>query len=103
MEIKIDITPEKIDEMVRKNLVEAAIGQSIIKEVQECLKAGSYNSPIKLGVQKLINRLVEEVLDQPENQAIVREAVLKVVTVDVMREVSENAVKKLQDKARSDY
>lgn len=100
MEVKIEITAEQIDQMVRKSLVEAAIGKSIIREVQECLKADSYNSPIKEGVKKAIQKIVDEVLCMPENQMIMREAVIKVTTKEVMTEISNNAVRRLQEVVR---
>jgi hypothetical protein len=95
MELKIEITAEQIDEMIRNRLVEAAVGQAITSQIKQSLRLDSYDSPIKRGVDQAINAAVIDVLEMPHHKETIRTAVDAVITKDVLAKVAADSASKL--------
>lgn len=90
--MQIEIKPEDIDEHLKKAIIESAVGKGIQAEIVKELNRifSGYDSPIKDLIRGVIRKHIEQIVSQQEQQ--IREAVLKLITPDVIESIIDTGV-----------
>lgn len=88
MNVKLDITPEQINDLIVKSVVESAIGESLKDIIELKVKAfkSTYNNPMEPIIEKMINEMMLKLVEEDYKEAI--EAYVKEhVTEDIVKEL----------------
>lgn len=88
MDIKVDIDPEKVNQMVVQAILQSAIGEEIQKEINNVLKA--WDSPVKKAIAKVIDREMVSIISE-EFGPTIKEKVKDLVTDDLLTDLVNKA------------
>lgn len=97
--MEINIKPEEIDLYVKNAIIESSIGK-ILKESSEKwineLCQNRYDSPIKRMISHIVEDMIKEEINKPENIERVRQAFVAKINAETIDEV----IYKLMDKIK---
>lgn len=102
MDIKLDIEPKHIEEMVTKAIIDSSVGTAIKSVVEKEIKelSYSYNKGLHEEVRKQITVMIRETLKEPEfyntMQGEVRKVLSEKLTESIVANIVMTAVDKLQ-------
>ena len=102
MDIKLDIEPKQIEEMVVKAVLDSGIGSAIKSVVEKEVKelTYSYNKGLTEEVRKQIAVMIRDTLKEPEFYNAMRDEVRKVLSEKLTESMVANIVMTAFDKVQ---
>lgn len=96
MEVKINITPEQVEQTVCKAIIDASIGRHIQSAVTKALQDYKMQNAIDATVEQIIRGMIREILDSdPELRPKIRAIVASKLTNEFIEKTFEKAVERL--------
>jgi hypothetical protein len=103
MTLKLNITPEDIDALVKDSIMKSGFGNAVAESVKRALNVGNYNSPIDKEVSSYVSGVVRELL-HTEYGSQIREQVSIALKEQMTQEFMEKIASKVASTIRlSDY
>jgi hypothetical protein len=98
MDVKVEIDPEQINQMVVDAILQSAIGEEIQQAVDAEVKrySKSWDNPIKVVIRRMVDREIEKVVSS-QFGPLVREKVIEFMTDDIVDDLITKAWRALRD------
>ena len=97
MDIKIDLSPEQIQEHVTKALVESAIGKRIVSAIEETMKPGwNQKDPLKDAISAQASLIIMELVREEYSEKI-KEVVRARITDELIEQTTSKVMSKIFD------
>lgn len=93
----IDIKPEDIDSLVKKTILESAIGQQVSEAINKAIKdaLGGYDSPIKKLVNRELTDQITKVLKEEPWRSEINKRIQEKFTADFVGKFVDKCVDKM--------
>ena len=81
MDIKIDITPEVIQQQITDSIIKAGIGESMRSAVMKAIHGYSFNNSVDEAIKQTVARMVQDELIKNDGlKFIIREKITETIT-----------------------
>lgn len=81
MDVKIEITPEQIQEHIVNSIIKSSIGEEVSKALSGALRSYQFQDCVNTAVRSVVGKMVQEsILADPQLRARVREAIVSMLT-----------------------